>query len=292
MKFLAKPLKTIFEIFARQSVRIFQSASIELVLKKSLQVLDDQSIDNMKTFVKQQQTDKGGFADRAGKCDLYYSLFGCFLAEALEMEEVLLSLKEYVKNVIGNQTVNGVHLHVAAILYIKLFDITTFPIDFKEKVYQDLLLQNKKQEIYTGFMSMLTFYYLEDYYGLYRVGKHLKGISNRTSMPCSVASAQLILQKCFGKPILSMEKLLHSFYRNDGSFNAITGAPTGDLLSTGVALYAFRLANSDIRIIAPDCLRYVDALFTGGGFCATVYDVQPDVEYTFYGLLAVGSLPV
>jgi hypothetical protein len=290
MKFWEKPLKSIFNIPARKPVRKFQTKSIELVLKKSLYMLDDQTIDKIKAFTKQQQTDMGGFADRAGKCDLYYSLFGYFIAEALDMQEVIPSLKNYVKNVVQSCDLQGVHLHTAAILYAKLFDTQTFPKVLRLKVHRDLLHSENKHDAYSGFMSMLTFYYLKDYYGLYKVQRRLKSIGTHTKTPCSVTAALMVLQECFGKPVQSLEKQLHSFLLKDGCFKAITGAPSGDLLSTGVALYALHFADSDIRIIAPDCLGYVDSLFSGGGFCATVYDVQPDVEYTFYGLMALGAL--
>jgi len=76
----------------------------------------------------------------------------------------------------------------------------------------------------------------------------------------------------------------------NGSFAAVKNAPVGDLLSTGVALYALKVAGADIRKIAPDCLEYIDSLYSDGGFCATILDPDPDVEYTFYGLLALGAL--
>jgi hypothetical protein len=139
-------------------------------------------------------------------------------------------------------------------------------------------------------MSLMTFYYLEDYFGLYLVQKRLKGIKSQTEIPSTVMAALLVLQHCFGKSTQVLEKQLHLFYQENGSFKAIGRAPIGDLLSTAVALYAFRFANSEMRIMAPDCLDYVDSLFYEGGFCATVLDSQPDVEYTFYGLLALGSL--
>lgn len=290
MKFWEKHLKSIFKIAARKPVLKFESKSIELILKKSLQMLDNQTINQIKAFTKQQQTGTGGFADRAGKCDLYYSLFGYYVAEALDMQEVTPSLKKYINHIVQSCDLQGVHLHTAAILWTKLFGEESFPIVLKEKIHQDLLHSRNKQEAYSGFMNMLTFYYLKDYYGFYRVQKRLEDASSSTEMPCSVTAALMVLQECFGKPVRSLEKQLHSFYFDNGSYKAITGAPSGDLLSTAVALYALRFTDSDIRIIAPDCLGFIDSLFSGGGFCATVYDVQPDVEYTFYGLLALGSL--
>lgn len=81
-----------------------------------------------------------------------------------------------------------------------------------------------------------------------------------------------------------------SFYREKGGFTALQNTPTEDLLSTAVALYALNYTDSDIRLIKPDCLAYVDSLFHDGGFRSTEPDVEIDIEYTFYGLLALGSL--
>ena len=109
-------------------------------------------------------------------------------------------------------------------------------------------------------------------------------------MPCSVTAAHLILHDCFRMPVKELENRVNEFYRGNGSFAAVMRAPTGDLLSTGVALYALRFVNSDITMIKPDCFSYIDSLYSAGGFCATVADPDPDVEYTFYGLLALGAL--
>jgi hypothetical protein len=290
MKYWEKLLKSIFEIPARKPVQKFESRSIELFLKKSLHMLDAESIDKLKTFIRQQQTGMGGFADRAGKCDLYYSLFGCYVAESLELQDVIPALKNYTHNVVHSCDLKNVHLHTASILYAKLFGEKNFPNILREKIHRDLLHSENKQQAYSGFMNMLTFYYLKDYFGLYNMRKRLKNLSTRTEIPCSVLSAMIVLLECFGKPVEALEMQLDSMFLKNGSFKAIARAPTGDLLSTAVALYALRFADYDIRIIAPDCLGFIDSLFSGGGFCATEYDVQPDVEYTFYGLLALGSL--
>ncbi|NSW95909.1 MAG: hypothetical protein HPY62_14460, partial [Bacteroidales bacterium] len=67
-------------------------------------------------------------------------------------------------------------------------------------------------------------------------------------------------------------------------------AKVPDLLSTAVSLYALNYADSDLTEIRPDCLTFIDNLFMGGGFAGTVFDTEPDIEYTFYGLLALGAL--
>jgi hypothetical protein len=82
---------------------------------------------------------------------------------------------------------------------------------------------------------------------------------------------------------------MKNYYKN-GSFSAFSKTTHGDLLSTGVALYSLRYTDSHLSIIKPDCLTYIDSLYSEGGFCATAFDAGPDVEYTFYGLLGLGSL--
>lgn len=74
-----------------------------------------------------------------------------------------------------------------------------------------------------------------------------------------------------------------------GGFLAFTGAPAPDLLSTATSLYALRSAG-----IRPASTFLHEAFIESvwhddGGFCSHAADRQPDVEYTFYALLALGS---
>ncbi|MFA6403235.1 MAG: hypothetical protein WCX31_16675 [Salinivirgaceae bacterium] len=290
MKFWEKLLRTISKRVARKTLQKFQANSMERVLKNSLQVIDAQTLAEMRVFLIKQQTAEGGFADKGGNCDLYYSLFGCYVAEGLHVPEVMPLLKQYVKNVVQTHDLKGVYIHSAAILHAKLFGAETLPSTFIKRLDTDLYHGEKEHTAYSGFLGLMTFYYLGDYLGLYRIQKKLKSIKSNSEMPCSVTAAQLVLRHCFCQPTKDMEKRLYAFYRNDGSFSAINQAPIGDLLSTAVALYALRFVNSDIRMIKPDCLNYVDSLYSEGGFCGTAIDTSLDVEYTFYGLLALGSL--
>lgn len=77
-----------------------------------------------------------------------------------------------------------------------------------------------------------------------------------------------------------------------GGFLAMPEAPIPDLLSTATALHA--LAGLDVPLdgVRERCLDFVDTLWTGRGFVGTWDDDQPDCEYTFYALLALGHLAV
>jgi hypothetical protein len=282
MRFWETFSKSIFSLVAGGSIQKMSENSLETTLAKSVRTFDDETLDEMRAFVRNRQTSLGGFADRAGKCDLYYSLFGCYIAEALVIPEVIPSLQEYVKNVVQTNSLNGIHLKCAIILHIKLFGSKNMPSVLNKKETQ--LYQ------YSDFLNLLTYYYSEDYMSLYQTQKRIKLSDTAKDIPCSVTSAHLILQDCIGKPVTELKIRLNKFYRNNGSFAAVKGTIAGDLLSTGVALYALKFVNHEIRIIKPDCLAYVDSLYSDGGFCATNFDPDPDVEYTFYGLLALGAL--
>jgi hypothetical protein len=290
MRLLGMFSKTIFKLAAGKSLQKIRTNSIETVLKKSVRIIDPQTLTEMRKFVISHQTSEGGFADKAGNCDLYYTLFGCFIAEALEVHEVIPRLKEYIKNVMVTKTLKGVYLQCAVILYVKLFGSDALPSVFQNMVSTDLRKHENQKGLYSDFINLLAWYYLEDYSILYKVNRKLKTNVIQAELPCSVTAAHLILRECFGKPVKESKDRLYAFYGKNGSFSAVNRAPVGDLLSTGVALYALRFINTDIRIIKPECLTFVDSLYSEGGFCATSLDTDPDVEYTFYGLLALGAL--
>lgn len=88
----------------------------------------------------------------------------------------------------------------------------------------------------------------------------------------------------------SLEWLLER-WNADGGFEVFPGAPLSDLLSTATALLALRTANC-----MPDdlsaCREFVGRLWdrSAGGFRSHVFDDATDLEYTFYGLLALGAM--
>ena len=72
-----------------------------------------------------------------------------------------------------------------------------------------------------------------------------------------------------------------------GGFYASEQAPIPDLLSTAVALFTLRL----LEIHVKDATPFIQAHgLDNGGVAPTLYDDYSDVEYVFYGLLALGSI--
>ena len=71
-----------------------------------------------------------------------------------------------------------------------------------------------------------------------------------------------------------------------GGFHASEQAPIPDLLSTAVALFTLRL----IGVPVNDASTFIEAHWSDSGcFTPTLYDDYSDVEYVFYGLLALGT---
>ena len=290
MKFWEKFLKTLYKFAASRTLKKIQAKSIESVLKNSISMLDPSMVNEMRAFIIDKQTLEGGFADRAGKCDIYYSLFGYLVAEALNIKVVNEPLKKYVKIAVSKNNLIGVDLFCGAILYVRLYGIDTTSQKLKNQVSDVIRTKTKGHQEYISFLGILALYYLEDFVGMWRLIRQYKPISFEREIPCPVLAAIAILMETSGKQYPPLKEKLLSFYRNGRGFVALQNTPTEDLLSTAVALYALNFLDADIRLIKPSCMVFIDDLYFKGGFLATTYDIKPDVEYTFYGLLGLGSL--
>lgn len=81
---------------------------------------------------------------------------------------------------------------------------------------------------------------------------------------------------------------LSALQESDGSFKATASAPEGDLLSTATAVFALRQCGKTPRVSIKPYLR--ECFRENGLFAATPNDSHGDLEYTVYGLLAMGCL--
>lgn len=281
---------TIFRPGALYLLKKVRQKSVESILKKALGLLNPEMVEEIRKFIKEKQTSEGGYADRSGKPDLYYSLFGYYLAEALSININAIQFKTYIKDRIISQKLSGVHLYCGAILYAKTYGTNHITSELGKQIAFELRNERNNQKEYLNFMGFLALWYLGDYLALGKLIKQYHGVENREQVPCPVTAANAILSGISGKSKRSFENELKSFIGRNGGFKALANAPYEDLLSTGVALYALNFINADLRIIKPDCLSFIDSLYLNGGFRATPADLETDIEYTFYGLLALGSL--
>ena len=290
MKFWEKFSKSIFKLAAQSQLKKIRPKLLEPVLAKSVTMLDEGMILDMRSFVLSQQTVEGGFADRGRKCDLYYSLFGYFVSNSLAVPGFIEPLKKYIEATVPLGNLTGVYRYCGAILYAKLIGLDDVTEKLRKEILEDLLRPDLKQPEYSGFLGILALFYLEDYLSIQRVVNRYKRLVILKGHPCPVVAATAVMLGMAGNPQSEAVEALRSFYRGNGGFAAVLRAPEEDLLSTGVALFALHFLDADIRLIKPDCLSFVDDLYDNGGFRATSTDFITDVEYTFYGLLALGSM--
>lgn len=289
MKLLEKLLANTGELVAAPYLKAFADRSPDSILRQSLKLLDPDAIQQIHEYTKSCFSETGGFIDRAGKADLYYTLFGYFIAKAFGMEPMYPVIEKFAQQKIKSESLSDVHLHCAAIITAADSNGIIPARGFRSLVKQSIRAQLKQRKTYNAFLSLLTCYYTRDYSGIYVIGKYLDALEPNSEMPCSLAAAGLVLQKTFNRPAGDLMKQVLSYY-NNGGFKATRATRTADLLSTAVALYSLSFAGADLRMIRPDSLSYIDSLYHDGGFCANSFDPDTDIEYTFYGLLAMGAL--
>jgi hypothetical protein len=281
-------MKFINKIISKFLIARFQDKSIEQVLKNSSFFLDKQTIDEIceKTF--SYISNDGGFCDRSAKSDLYYTLFGMFVGNSLNISKTKENLQNYLKNINLSAKTEGVHLYCLSILYSNLF-ISDEKASTLRKMVKQNVKENLKTPDYNLFLGILSLYYQNDFFTIYKILRKFKPEFN-IELPCPVLAANAAIIKISGKDVSEVEQKLMTFYRGNGSFSALKNSPVGDLLSTAVALFALKFIGADLRKIKPDCLEFIDSLYYKGSFRATSLDSESDIEYTFYGLLALGSL--
>ncbi|HEY5914963.1 MAG TPA: prenyltransferase/squalene oxidase repeat-containing protein [Verrucomicrobiae bacterium] len=122
-------------------------------------------------------------------------------------------------------------------------------------------------------------------------GPEPNGRSRFAGTTNATAAAVVVLDQ-LGAPVHDREReWLLARLHPGGGFLASPESPVPDLLSTATALHT--LATLGIRkdTISERCLDFIDSLWTNvGGFYGHWGDQAVDCEYTFYGLLALGSL--
>lgn len=270
--------------------KVFEGCSPETVLRKAAHVIDRSTVEEIKAYTLSAQTPSGGFADRAGKADVYYTLFGILVAAALDMQDRFPAAGRFIENELKQTHFSDIHLHCIAISGTLLGIGRIHDEPFRSSVRKQVHQQIRQEKTYHLFLSLLTCFYIRDYPGLYAIKRKLGRVSRNGNLPCSLLAALVVLEVSFHKPAIRLTEQLLGFYDSRGGFRATRTAPVSDLLSTAVALYALRFAGTDLRLIRASCLEFVDALYRDGGFSATLPDHDIDIEYTFYGLLALGAL--
>ncbi|WP_297097751.1 prenyltransferase/squalene oxidase repeat-containing protein [uncultured Draconibacterium sp.] len=240
-------------------------------------------------FIKSQQHASGGFCDRAGNPDPYYSLFGCWLSLAIGQNTEIEQLKTYIsKHPATSSRVED--------LALNLMKTELFPQQKNESVFSLLRKvfsgHNFMDISYRFFLLALTIDATAKNRFLFNLMARvwLSFYKVKENSPCSLVAALCFARFDLGLGYRKYQKLLLEFHQLQAGFRAFETTPFSDTLSTGVALFSLAETNYDLRLITPDCLDFIQMNYLSGAFLSGDGDETRDLEYTFYGLLALGSL--
>ena len=277
------------------------------ILQKGKNRLSDEAQKRIASFVISQLAENGGFMDKNGKADLYYTSFGLMLAYILKLNinphitERWLDKQEnrssdliYRSASIRSRMLCRL-LKSGELAYAvnRLFQtrqtlpvFSDYPHGDPYSPYSQFLLLSLREDMgmdtinHQEILTFLTGYHVET--GGF---SNIKG-SKQATTNATVAALSVKGQLC-GYQDNDDVRYLFSSQDDSGGFFAGVSSPVPDLLSTATALFMLKCYGIAPRFAADD---FMDAHWLpSGGFGATLADETGDVEYTFYGLLALGA---
>ena len=275
-------------------------------VRKAIEMFDNESKNEIFRFIASQQNDDGGFADRGGRSDLYYSLFGGLMIGAWNVETedgrpetgepidgAILRLQQFIARQ-SNAEISGFIEKCCLVLLQKELKIGRNS-QIKALISLGKSFWKERCSINISYRSFVLFLTLDAIFPFRQILKiGAKRMLTRTTVdqhsPCSELAAKVFLCKWLNQDGTTEQELLKSFTCATGGFRAFLHLEQPDMLSTAVALFALDFAGSDLRLLKPANLDFIQQNFVDGAFLSGDGDQTADLEYTFYGLLALGVL--
>jgi hypothetical protein len=273
-----------------------------------------ESAETVATFVRGQLNPDGGFKDRAGQSDLYYTVFGIDALLALRADLPIGAVYSYLQSFGGGQNLDLIHLGCLARCWASL------PPNQRVEAPADGILARVEEyrsgdggyapapaehngTIYASFVAAGAYDDLArpmpDALRLIHCLNQLQaedgGYANQRDMPLGLTpstAAAVALLRHLDQPLPpALGDWLLARCRPEGGFYATPIAPLPDLLSTAIALHALGCLHVSLDAIREPCLDFLDSLWTNrGAFHGSWADDIVDCEYTYYALLSLGHL--
>lgn len=272
-----------------------------------------ESVDLVVQFLKNARAKEGGFQDRSGLADLYYTVFGLdgLLSLGVECDEA--DWLPFVTSHGLGENLDFVHL----CCLIRCLSAASHLKGEREKLLNQL---NRFRSEDGGFHPDPGAAYGTAYGAFLGVGamqdlgvdlgsvqsdiqRSLDGLKTadgawgndrqqRIGATNATAAVMTTLRQWGGQPSLDASDWLIQRIHPMGGFMATPTAPIPDLLSTATALHALAGVERDLSEDQRErCLDFIDTLWTNeGAFHGHWHEDELDTEYTFYGLLALGHL--
>ncbi len=244
-------------------------------------------------FLRSQFNDDGGARDRAGKSDLYYTVFALEGLIALRRDLPAEKVRSYLENFGDGEGLDLVHLTCLARCWAAL-PKGTLEAETNLRLARRIAFTEKNFSLYNLFLKIGA---AQDLGRSAPLPSAEKGILSYQSpdgsfggtTPTTAAAVTLLHHLGLDVPPAATAWLLARAHPK-GGFLAVPEAPMPDLLSTATALHALAAAHASIGALKESMLDFVDTLWTGKGFCGNWADDTVDSEYTYYGLLSLGHL--
>jgi hypothetical protein len=271
------------------------------------------STDLVRNFYARQFNEQGAACDRAGKADLYYTIFALAGAQTLDAPIPADRTRVWLESFEDGKSLDFVHRGALARCWAA---IGGFSLEQSGAILSGLEQFRQADggynsnpaagfgTAYDAFVALGAYEDLgtkpPDVLNLIRSLKRLEtadhswsNLPGQKTGSLNPTAAAVTLITHLGFPVNSaVGDWILAQAHPQGGFVAVPGAPIPDLLSTSTALHA--LACLERRIpseVHERCLDLIDTLWNAeGGFHGHWADDHLDAEYTFYGLLALGHL--
>ena len=275
-----------------------------------------ESAELVRQFLESQQNEDGGFRDRDGKSDLYYTVFGLDGLLALQAEIPGARVAAYLKSFGDGEGLDFVHLCCLARAWAT---ISTQGRTHSEPAAAEILRRieafrardggfhsvrgSESGTAYAAFLAVGAYQDLKmEWHDSLRLVQSLKFLETNDGGWANERNAKVGSTNSTAAAITALRNLnvpvnpsagdwLLAQCHPEGGFLAAPGAPIPDLLSTATALHALAGLQAPFDGVKEKCLDFIDTLWTNeGAFHGQWADDDVDCEYTYYGLLALGHL--
>ena len=284
-------------------------------LSRAINLLTPTAFDQMRSYIASQLTGNGGFANRKGEVDLYYTVFGLSCSLVLKLDFPLDQLEKFLAGfVLEKLSMVDLSCYVkcqAMVHHLKnekfdelIIEETLSAIEkFKTpngsfsydgkgigspyavflaiNLYQDLGVDAPAKE---KLLISVDTYRTKD--GAFRNPE-----SSDDPMLLSTVAAINVIRYLTGTVDQAAVQWVIQQYHNVGGFYAARNSQIPDMLSTAVSLFTLSMCGVPLDEWRENVRQFIDDHWDDcGGFFGTILDDICDCEYTYYGLLALGSI--